>query len=150
MSANERLPAMGGAVVIDAVDDLVRKVHLGRGSGPEEDTAKSALAADLRRYFAGEHVDFSRYRVDLSRYTEFERAVLQETRRIPYGQTRTYGEVAKAIGRPAAARAVGLALGKNRTCILIPCHRVVATNGLGGFSGGIRWKEDLLALEGAR
>jgi len=147
MAANERLPAFGGAVVINVAGDLVREVHLRRGGGP--DTATSALAADLRRYFAGERVDFSRYRVDFSQYTLFERAVLEEARRIPYGQTRTYGEIAKAIGRPDAARAVGLALGKNHTCIVVPCHRVVAKDGLGGFSGGIRWKQDLLALEGA-
>ena len=148
VAAKERLPAFGGAVVIDTTGDVVREVHLRRGGGP--DTATSTLAADLRRYFAGERVYFSSYRVDFSPYTAFERAVLEEARRIPYGKTRTYGEIAKAIGRPNAARAVGLALGKNHTCIVVPCHRIVATDGLGGFSGGIQWKKDLLALEGAR
>jgi len=148
MAEIERLPALGGAVVIDSRGGLVREVHLRQGGG--SDTAKSPLAADIRRYFEGERVDFSRYAVDFSPYTAFERSVLEAARRIPYGQTRTYGEIAEAIGRPGAARAVGLALGKNHTCIVIPCHRVVAANGgLGGFSGGIRWKMDLLALEGA-
>jgi len=109
------------------------------------------LAADLRRYFAGEHVDFAGFEVDLTARSEFERAVLAATRSIPFGQTRTYGQIALAIGQPDAARAVGQALARNPACIVIPCHRVVAANGaLGGFTGGIRWKETLLRLEGSR
>ena len=108
------------------------------------------MAADLRRYFAGEAVDFAGYEVDLQFRSEFERAVLAATRSIPYGQTRTYGQIARAIGEPDAARAVGQALGRNPACIVIPCHRVVAANGgLGGFTGGLRWKEALLRLEGS-
>jgi O-6-methylguanine DNA methyltransferase len=81
--------------------------------------------------------------------TEFQKAVWEELRKIPRGQTRTYGEIAGAIGRPKAARAVGSACGANPLPLFIPCHRVVAKNGLGGFVAGLPWKILLLKMEGA-
>jgi AraC family transcriptional regulator of adaptative response/methylated-DNA-[protein]-cysteine methyltransferase len=81
--------------------------------------------------------------------TPFQRAVWAATRAIPRGETRTYQEIATAVGRPGAARAVGQALGANPVPLLVPCHRVLATGGgLGGFTGGIGLKARLLALEG--
>ena len=148
MAGSERIRTPQGHVVVESEGRTVRRVSLRRGSARTE--TSSALAADLRRYFAGERVDFSRYDVDYAGYTPFQRAVLEATRRIPWGETRTYGQIATEIGRPDAARAVGQAVGANRTCIVVPCHRVVASNGLGGFTGGVHWKKDLLALEGAR
>lgn len=149
MAGSERIRAPFGGVVLEADGRVVHTVSL-RGATAKDD-GRSRLAADLRRYFAGERVDFDEYEVDFTAYTPFERAVLRATQAIPYGETRTYGEVAAKIGKPDAARAVGQALGKNRTCILVPCHRVVAANGgLGGFTGGLNWKEDLLDLEGSR
>ena len=148
MAGSERIRTPQGHVVVESEGRTVRRVSLRRGSARTE--TSSALAADLRRYFAGERVDFSRYDVDYAGYTPFQRAVLEATRRIPWGETRTYGQIAAEIGRPDAARAVGQAVGANRTCIVVPCHRVVASNGLGGFTGGVHWKKDLLALEGAR
>ncbi|MBE9573089.1 MAG: MGMT family protein [Proteobacteria bacterium] len=89
--------------------------------------------------------------IDLSSYTDFEVSVLEETRKIPYGKTKTYADIAKAIGKPKAARAVGNALGKNKTPILIPCHRVVKSDGgPGGFSMGLEWKKKLLKMEEIR
>ena len=79
--------------------------------------------------------------------TEFQKAVWKEMLKIPRGQTRTYGEIAAAIGRPKAARAVGAACGANPIPLWIPCHRVVAQNGLGGFGRGLPWKKLLLAME---
>jgi len=79
--------------------------------------------------------------------TEFQKAVWNELKKIPRGQTRTYGEIAKAIGRPNAVRAVGSACGANPLPLFIPCHRVVAKNGLGGFGFGLPWKKLLLELE---
>ncbi len=79
--------------------------------------------------------------------TEFERAVYREVIKIPLGEVRTYGEIAKAIGCPKGARAVGQALKRNPFPLLIPCHRVVAKNGIGGFSKGVEEKRYLLALE---
>lgn len=81
--------------------------------------------------------------------TPFQRAVWRALQKIPYGEVRTYQWVAKKIGKPKAVRAVGNACGANTLPIIIPCHRVVASDGsLGGFSGGIRWKKKLLKMEG--
>lgn len=80
--------------------------------------------------------------------TEFQRAVWREMKKIPRGQTRTYSEIAAAIGRPNAVRAVGTACGVNPLPVFIPCHRVVAKNGLGGFGSGLPWKILLLKEDG--
>lgn len=109
----------------------------------------TGLSRDLKRYFDGEEVDFMEHDVDLSGYTPFEVQVLQATRRIPYGKAKTYRELAEEIGKPRAYRAVAYTLSKNRSCVVIPCHRVVGSGGdLGGFSSGIEWKVNLLKLEG--
>lgn len=105
------------------------------------------LNSDLIRYIGGEIVDFSGYRVDLSHLTTFEQNVLCETRKIGYGSIISYSELARAIGRPKAARAVGNALRKNPLPIVIPCHRVVAQNGIGGYALGVDLKRRLLELE---
>lgn len=88
--------------------------------------------------------------LDLSRGTKFRLRVWAELRRIPRGETRSYGEIGDELGKRRAARAVGGACGANPIPVLIPCHRVLAANGgLGGFSGGLEWKRRLLAVEGA-
>jgi O-6-methylguanine DNA methyltransferase len=87
--------------------------------------------------------------LDLSGGTKFRLRVWAELRRIPRGETRSYGEIAEELGKRRAARAVGGACGANPIPVLIPCHRVLAANGgLGGFSGGLEWKRRLLAIEG--
>lgn len=87
--------------------------------------------------------------LDLSRGTKFRLRVWAELRRIPRGDTQSYGDVADELGKRRAARAVGGACGANPIPVLIPCHRVLAANGsLGGFSGGLEWKRRLLAIEG--
>ncbi len=87
--------------------------------------------------------------LDLSGGTEFQQAVWRELRRISSGKTRSYGEVAHAIGKPKAVRAVGSACGANPIPVLVPCHRVLAAHRkLGGFGGGLDWKRRLLAREG--
>jgi len=102
----------------------------------------------LRHYFRGEKVSF-RVRLDLSGMSEFTRRVLDECRKIPYGETATYTDLAYAIGQPGAARAVGQAMGRNPVPVVIPCHRIVASGGgLGGFGCGLEWKAYLLGLEG--
>jgi O-6-methylguanine DNA methyltransferase len=89
--------------------------------------------------------------LDLAGGTAFQQSIWRVLRRIPAGRTRSYGEIAKAIGKPNASRAVGGACGANPIPILVPCHRVLAANGkLGGFSGGLDWKRTLLAREGVR
>ncbi|NLC06849.1 MAG: methylated-DNA--[protein]-cysteine S-methyltransferase [Syntrophomonadaceae bacterium] len=106
------------------------------------------LAYDLNLYLAGEDIDFS-IPLDWSGYTSFQRRVLTATSKIPRGTTRSYREVAEIIGNYRAARAVGQALRSNRVPLLVPCHRVITSQGtLGGFTGGLEWKRWLLALEG--
>ncbi len=109
-------------------------------------TARS-LKRDLESYFKGNIVDFSGYDVDLSDLSPFVRMVLEEVRSIPYGSTKTYKDIADELR--TSPRAIGQALKKNPVPILIPCHRVVAKGGLGGFSGGLEIKKALLKLEGS-
>lgn len=107
------------------------------------------LEAQLREYLAGERSEFD-LTLDPPSMSSFAASVLMATAHIPYGQTRTYGQVARQIGRPTAARAVGQALAANPLPILIPCHRVLAGDGsLRGYSapGGIALKQRLLTLE---
>ncbi len=114
-----------------------------RAVAPEELEAGRQLAAYLR----GEPVELDAP-VDLEGLSPFSRAVLAELRRIPYGQRRTYGQVAAAVGRPRAARAVGRAVGSNPVPIFVPCHRVVGRGGaLTGFGAGLDTKRALLDLE---
>lgn len=108
------------------------------------------LVRRLQQYAAGAIDDFLDVTVDLEDRTRFQRAVLQACRRIAFGQTLTYGELAARVGAPRAARAVGSVMAGNRTPLVIPCHRVVRSGGsLGGFSapGGLRLKTRLLQME---
>lgn len=104
----------------------------------------------LTAYTAGEAVDFRDVAVDLEGWTPFQRRVLTALRRVDYGSTLSYAELASRAGSPGAARAVGQVMARNRLPIIIPCHRVLASGGaIGGFSApqGIALKERLLALE---
>ena len=104
------------------------------------------MEGELRRYFAGTLRSFETPL--LTPGTEFERAVWQELLRIPFGHTRSYGEMAAKLGKPGAARAVGRANGRNRIAIVIPCHRVIEANGkLRGYGGGLERKRFLLEHE---
>jgi methylated-DNA-[protein]-cysteine S-methyltransferase len=106
----------------------------------------SAAAAQLEAYFAGELEEFD---LPLApEGTDFQRRVWDAVAAIPYGSTATYGEVAAAIGRPSACRAVGAANGRNPLPIVVPCHRVVGSAGaLTGYGGGLERKRALLDLE---
>jgi methylated-DNA-[protein]-cysteine S-methyltransferase len=114
----------------------------------------SGVIADAQRYFAGERVDFSSVPVDLTQQMVFFRRVYVALRRVGYGQTTTYGTLAKELGAgPEAARDVGQAMATNPVPLIIPCHRVLAAGGkVGGFSapGGAASKIRMLELEGAR
>jgi len=108
----------------------------------------SGLAEDIKHYLEGEEVVFH-YRLDLMAATEFQKRVWCVVRKIPYSQTRSYLWVAKVLGLPGGAKAVGQALAKNPLPIVVPCHRVINSDGsLGGFSGGIELKRRLLQIEG--
>ncbi|MGW0572388.1 MULTISPECIES: methylated-DNA--[protein]-cysteine S-methyltransferase [Streptomyces] len=114
--------------------------------GDPDDTPFAETTEELRAYFAGELQDFS---VPLHLHgTPFQRSVWAELRRIPYGETRSYGQLADALGNPKASRAVGLANGKNPLGIIVPCHRVVGADGsLTGYGGGLERKQRLLEFE---
>ncbi|WP_328478244.1 methylated-DNA--[protein]-cysteine S-methyltransferase [Streptomyces sp. NBC_00377] len=116
--------------------------------GPRDETLFGDAEDQLKAYFAGELKEFG---LELRLHgTPFQRSVWDELRKIPYGETRTYGELAVALGSPSASRAVGLANGKNPVGIIVPCHRVIgAGGGLTGYGGGLERKQRLLEFEGA-
>lgn len=133
-----------------AVDDTaVCGLHFGRveSAGPAEEELAGRAVSELGAYFAGELTEFT-VPVAVRRGSEFERAVWQEMTRIPYGETLTYGEVARTLGDPGAARAVGVACNRNPIPVIVPCHRIVGAGGkLVGFGGGLPRKVHLLELE---
>lgn len=115
---------------------------------PDTDAFAPAVE-ELNAYFAGELTDFA-IELDLLG-TEFQRRVWRALMTIPYGETRSYGEIAGQIGAPGAARAVGLANGHNPIAIIVPCHRVIGASGsLTGYGGGLDRKRTLLELEKQR
>ena len=123
----------------------------GRPANPDPEWQEDAFALaeamrQLKAYFAGELENFD---LPLSpQGTPFQQRVWGELQKIPYGETISYGELARRIGNPKASRAVGLANGSNPISIVIPCHRVIGSNGkLTGYGGGLPIKEKLLALE---
>jgi methylated-DNA-[protein]-cysteine S-methyltransferase len=114
--------------------------------GTPDDTPFTETTAQLQAYFAGELKEFT-LRLRLHG-TPFQQTVWDQLRRIPYGETRSYGDLADALGKPGASRAVGLANGKNPIGIIVPCHRVVGANGsLTGYGGGLDRKQRLLDFE---
>lgn len=114
-----------------------------------DNTAFAGAVDQLNAYFAGKRTEFE-IELDL-RGTEFQQRVWKALLTIPYGETRSYGEIAEQIGAPGAARAVGLANGHNPIAIIVPCHRVIGANGkLTGYGGGLNRKQVLLDLEQRR
>ncbi len=131
------------AVLEDLARDLSPRIL-------ESARATEAARRELEEFFAGGRTRFD-VRLDRRLIRGIARDVLATTARVPYGRVTTYGEVARRIGRPRAARAVGNALGSNPIPIVIPCHRVVRAGGaLGGYGGGLDRKLALLSLESSR
>ena len=116
---------------------------------PGTSNAVQALTHDLQRFLAGEDVAFDLDLLALDRCSTFQQQVLRAEYGIPRGRVSTYGRIARHIGVPQGARAVGNALARNPFPLVIPCHRAVRSDGrLGGFRGGLEMKADLLRLEG--
>ena len=135
-----------GAVTVEVLRGRVARLSF--GGAPGGGRRLPEVRRWLEDWFAGRRVSPP---LALEDATAFERRVYAAVRAIPRGRTRTYGEVADRIGAPGAARAVGQAMGNNPVCLFIPCHRVVASNGLGGFGGApgaSELKRRLLGLEG--
>ncbi len=144
-------PTPVGPLTVTASDEAVTAIRFG-ASGPAFDgpgelppLLKRAVG-ELREYFAGTRREFT---LPLSAAgTPFQQTVWAALREIPYGETRTYGEIAAQIGRPKACRAVGMANNRNPIAIVVPCHRVVGASGaLVGYAAGLSVKEKLLRLE---
>ena len=115
-------------------------------NGILDEQANRVYIDQLSEYFAGKRKSFD-VPLDLNG-TSFQLSVWRALLNIPYGETRTYGEIARSLGKPQAARAVGMANHDNPVAIVIPCHRVVGQNGsLTGYAGGLHLKEQLLSIE---
>lgn len=143
------VPGWGaGELWTDADVVLAHDFAFGKGTGAEN-PADSELVARLRAFFAGEAVSFEDVELDLGSFTPFQRSVAETLRSVPRGEFVTYGELAALAGYPNAHRAVGTFCARNRFMILVPCHRVIAADGIGPYgSAGSATKRRLLALEG--
>jgi len=142
-----RLPARSEEAAEKAI---LRRLPEARRAVPSPAIAQ--LISDIQRYFGGEKIDFSRIAVDLGSQSPFFASVYAEVRKLGWGETTTYGAVAKTLGaEPQAARTVGQAMASNPVPLIVPCHRVLAAGGkLGGFSapGGSDSKARMLEIEG--
>jgi methylated-DNA-[protein]-cysteine S-methyltransferase len=138
-----------GLAIIEWDREDFPKGRLARTADWQESEERTAVARrELREYFAGKRRIFD-VTLDLHG-TEFQKKCWRALLRIPYGETRTYAQIAKAVGNPRGFRAVGMANHDNPVPIIVPCHRVLASDGtLGGYGGGLDVKRKLLELEGA-
>ncbi|WP_298444400.1 methylated-DNA--[protein]-cysteine S-methyltransferase [uncultured Ferrimonas sp.] len=143
-----------GTVLIVGSEQGLHAVSFQQGSQPlaiaadwqRDDQALCAARTQLQQYFAGQRQQFELALAPVG--TEFQRQVWQALCQIPYGTTASYGQIASAIGKPKAVRALGAANGKNPIAVVIPCHRVIGANGsLTGYAGGLELKQQLLQLE---
>lgn len=146
-----------GDILVAGDDSGLRVIGFPEGKGriepapdwERDDTAFEEARRQLGEYFAGERRTFD---LEIApNGTPFQLSVLEALQRIPYGETRSYADIAETVGKPKAVRAVGAANGRNPLPIVIPCHRVVGSNGsLTGFGGGLEAKRYLLELEAGR
>lgn len=145
-----------GKLTLAGTEDRLRHLRMvdqtyepDRAGWEPADTAFAAAVDQLEEYFAGQRTEFE-LELELAG-TPFQRRVWSALMTIPYGQTRSYGEIAMQLDAPGASRAVGLANGRNPIAIIVPCHRVIGANGkLTGYGGGLSRKRALLDLETAK
>ncbi len=140
-----------GPIKISEVDGFITELLFVKDTHENPGEQKTPLLEKAEKQIK-EYLDGTRRRFDLpleAKGTEFQKDVWEALSKIPYGETRSYKQVAEMIGRPDASRAVGMANGKNPVLILTPCHRVVGSDGrLTGYAAGLEVKEQLLELEG--
>ena len=145
------MPSPVGELLLVAVDGALVKLHFSpfeppAGEPSPDEPVLVEAARQLAEHFAGERTEFDLPLAPPG--TEFQRRVWDELRRIPYGTTVTYGQIAERLGDPLCVRAVGVANGRNPIAVVVPCHRVIGADGkLRGFAGGVERKQQLLALE---
>jgi methylated-DNA-[protein]-cysteine S-methyltransferase len=137
---------LGLYVIVEVDGRTVRSVEM-TAKKPRFEAQGAAFTRALEKYFASGKDAFSSYSPDYTGMTPFRKKVMEALRKVPAGSTVTYGELASTVGHPGAARAVGNVMATNPVPLFVPCHRVVATVGLGGFSGGLDVKRSLLKLE---
>ncbi len=153
-----RLDSMAGPLVVAVSEKSLVALEFDRGNFPsikrkgvvweESEKATKPYVRELKEYFAGKRREFS-FPLDL-RGTPFQLKCWHALLDIPFGETRTYADIARAVRQPHAFRAVGMANNRNPIAIVVPCHRVIASDGtLCGYGGGLDVKRKLLALEGA-
>ena len=144
------IPSPVGPLHATVEDGRLCRLKFDDGRTPGRDADRIGLAEKVGAYFDGDLDALAGLDLALAG-TAFQRAVWEALRKIPAGETATYREIALAVARPGAVRAVGNAVGSNPVAIVVPCHRVIRTSGaLGGFGGGLDRKRWLLAHEGAR
>ena len=138
-----------GALTLVSTEKGLASIHFGKRvpqAAVLDAKANRIFINQIEEYFQGQRKNFD-FRLDFVG-TPFQIAVWRELLQIPYGQTRTYGEIAKKLGKPGAARAVGMANHDNHIPIVVPCHRVVGHDGsLTGYAGGLHIKQQLLSIE---
>ena len=146
-------PTPCGDLLLVAVDGALVQAHFSPFEVPDgppspDEPVLLEAARQLAEHFAGERTAFDLPLAPPG--TDFQRRVWDELQRVPYGTTATYGEIALRLGDPRSVRAVGLANGRNPIAVVVPCHRVIGSDGkLRGYAGGIERKQQLLALESA-
>lgn len=143
------LPSPIGPLAIQSREDgtLLRLEFGERGTDPVPENCE--ISTQLEEYFAGKRREFD-LKIELDG-TPFQKEVWKKLLEIPFGETRTYAQIARQLGNPSACRAVGRANGLNKIAIVVPCHRVIGTSGkLVGFAGGLDAKELLLGIEGQK
>ena len=143
---------IGKVSVSDDGEENIDGIYLPNSNLPFRECRECSVMAEAARqideYLTGKRITF-----DLPlkvEGTDFQKSVWNELCSIPYGETASYADIAKRVGRPAASRAVGNACAANPIPLIIPCHRVVASVGLGGFSGGLALKRKLMEIEGIK
>jgi methylated-DNA-[protein]-cysteine S-methyltransferase len=142
MTSGVFVPSLGCSLLVEWQGEMVTRIQFSQ----EMPTEPSRLAEEIAAYLEGS-APCPREELDMSGCTDFQKQIYALVQAIPRGETRTYGQVAERAKRPGAARAVGRAMAANPFAILVPCHRVVARSGLGGFFWGTEMKEKLLRLE---
>jgi methylated-DNA-[protein]-cysteine S-methyltransferase len=149
MTFSTKFSSPVGPLTLEGDDKSLTRLGFSEPAAPQGDAvAVGAAAIQLEQYFAGERTEFE-LDIELAG-TPFERRVWDAVREIPYGETASYAEIARRVGSPSACRAVGRANGRNPIAVIVPCHRVVGSDGsLTGYAGGIEMKRALLELERA-
>ena len=138
-----------GPLTLASTDKGLAYVHFGSdipSDGTRDESANHEVIGQLTEYFEGKRTQFD-ISLDLQG-TPFQLAVWKELQKIPYGATCSYGDIARSLGKPGAARAVGMANHENPIAVVVPCHRVVGSDGsLTGYAGGLHLKQKLLGIE---